>query len=248
MGNRIETQDKLIAAARKIIIDEGVEAANVERICKVAGFSRGAFYSNFSSKDSLLAAMAEDEYAAMIDRLRARVEEWAARTELSPTGVPIIEHLLFEAINAIGVDKALYVLHSELLMRSIRDPEWSARLLEINVEFADELGNMLEWILTAAGRHLIRPKRAMTHSVIGIVMRAAGIGAWREATRGFSEAHSASTAHTGAPALAEESRDNQHGGEGTLAGGNSSSTYSNSAAELLEFVLLVLYASSEPTR
>ena len=67
-------------------------------------------------------------------------------------------------------------------MRSIRDPEWAERLLGINLEFVDELGRVLEWILQAAGRELTHPLRAMTHSIIGIVMRAAGVAAWREST------------------------------------------------------------------
>lgn len=245
MGNRIETQDKLIAAARQIIIDEGAEAANVEHICKVAGFSRGAFYSNFASKDSLLATLAEDEYAALIERLQDRVTEWATRTELSPTGVPVIEHLLGEAVQAIGVNKGLYVLHSELLMRSIRDPEWGARLLAINVEFADELGRTLEWILNAAGRRLIRPQRAMTHAVIGVVMRAAGIGAWRQSSREFSQSDAGAfeeakvglftqTTHVSAAKGAVDSATFDSG------------AFDSGAAEVLDFVLMVLYASSEP--
>lgn len=234
MGNRLETQDKLIAAARQIIIEEGAEAANVEHICKVAGFSRGAFYSNFASKDSLLATLAEDEYSALVERLKARVEDWAGRTELSPTGVPIIEHLLGEAVQAIGVDKGLYVLHSELLMRSIRDPEWGVRLLEINVQFADELGRMLEWILNAAGRRLICPQRAMTHSIIGIVMRAAGIGAWRQSIGEYYAAGRTPLSATTRPDRSPQRSKASEAGEDSRA------------AEILDFVLLVLYASSEP--
>lgn len=78
MGDRLQTQDRLIEAAREIIINEGMEATSLEHICKATGFTRGAFYSNFSSKDSLLAALAEEEYAGLIERLRATVERWSA--------------------------------------------------------------------------------------------------------------------------------------------------------------------------
>lgn len=179
MGDRFDTQDKLIAATRQIIIEEGVEATSLEHICKVAGFTRGAFYSNFSSKDSLLAALAEDEYAELIRRLRATVEAWAQRSDISPDQPLLIENLLFEALDAVGVDTALFVIHSELLTRSVRDSEWGSRLLDINVQFVDELGRVLTWILEAAGRRLTFPLRAMTHAIIGIVMRAAGVAAWR---------------------------------------------------------------------
>lgn len=232
MGNRFDTQDKLITATRRIIIDEGVEATNLEHICKVAGFSRGAFYSNFSSKDSLLATLAEDEYAALIDRLRDTVSDWASRPQLtSPNDEEdslLMENLLYEALDAIGVDKALYVVHSELLMRSIRDPEWAERLLGINLEFVDELGRVLEWILQAAGRELTHPLRAMTHSIIGIVMRAAGVAAWRESTYNHAAAKNPCRQ---APAETGDSH---------------VSVRDSSAREILDVVLQVLYASSRP--
>ncbi|QWW19405.1 TetR/AcrR family transcriptional regulator [Schaalia sp. 19OD2882] len=265
MGSRYETQDRLIAATRQIIIDEGVEATNLEHICKVAGFSRGAFYSNFSSKDSLLAAMAEDEYSTLIERLRATVDAWAAREDLTPSAEgsadeqdPLMENLLFEALDAIGVDNSLYVLHSELLMRSIRDQEWGMRLLEINVEFVNELGRVLEYILVAAGRRLTKPLRAITHAVIGIVMRASGVAAWRNSTRAAAEAR----ARDGrAPALEAALTSSAMAGDaigggiaqahisrGPSAATTSGSAESNAAGrEVLETILLILYGASEPS-
>lgn len=259
MRSRYDTQDRLIEATRRIIINEGVEATNLEHICKVAGFSRGAFYSNFSSKDSLLAALAEDEYSSLIERLRATVDRWAARAENEddndttsaasqpasplPHGAsdPLIENLLFEALEAIGVDKGLYVLHSELLMRSIRDRQWGERLLEINVQFVDELGRVLEYILNAAGRRLTMPLRALTHAVIGIVMRACGVAAWRASIRDVVDASALTSTED------EADRGSDEDGLADTAGESSSSSVADSAArEVLEVVLLVLYGASEP--
>ena len=39
-----------------VFAERGVEAATLEQICATAGFTRGAFYANFQSKDELLAA------------------------------------------------------------------------------------------------------------------------------------------------------------------------------------------------
>ena len=128
MGNRVETQDRLLAATRQIIINEGIEATSLEHICSVAGFTRGAFYSNFSSKDSLLGILAEAEYSDLIQRLRERVLLWenaqtpASRNDDGDRHL-LMENLLFEALDAIHIDQGLYILHSEMLMRSIRDAE-----------------------------------------------------------------------------------------------------------------------------
>jgi AcrR family transcriptional regulator len=54
---RRESQDltraKLVEAAERVFVRAGFDAASVEQIAEEAGFSRGAFYSNFKSKDGL---------------------------------------------------------------------------------------------------------------------------------------------------------------------------------------------------
>jgi AcrR family transcriptional regulator len=47
------TRVKLIEAAERVFVRTGFDAASVEQIAEEAGFSRGAFYSNFESKDEL---------------------------------------------------------------------------------------------------------------------------------------------------------------------------------------------------
>ena len=51
---RSETQDRLLAAAVPLFAERGISASTVELICERAGFTRGAFYSNFESKDDLV--------------------------------------------------------------------------------------------------------------------------------------------------------------------------------------------------
>jgi AcrR family transcriptional regulator len=47
----------LIEAGEKVFVRFGFDAASVERIAEEAGYSRGAFYSNFPDKDSLFLAV-----------------------------------------------------------------------------------------------------------------------------------------------------------------------------------------------
>src|ERR1700753_2666674 len=57
---RDETRDKLFEAATRVFEEQGIGSASIEAIAAAAGFSRGAFYSNFKSKDELIIAMLED--------------------------------------------------------------------------------------------------------------------------------------------------------------------------------------------
>src|SRR6476659_4909169 len=65
---RDDTRDKLFEAAARVFEEQGINAASIEAIAAAAGFSRGAFYSNFKSKDELIIAMLEDHVAQSIRR------------------------------------------------------------------------------------------------------------------------------------------------------------------------------------
>src|SRR5262249_19258323 len=65
---RDDTRDKLFEAAAQVFEDQGINAASIETIAAAAGFTRGAFYSNFASKDELIVAMLEDHVEQTIRR------------------------------------------------------------------------------------------------------------------------------------------------------------------------------------
>lgn len=69
------TRERLISAARDIIIREGVGAASVRTISEAAGYSQGAFYSNFPTKDHLLIAVMEDHLANLAGRVERMADE-----------------------------------------------------------------------------------------------------------------------------------------------------------------------------
>jgi AcrR family transcriptional regulator len=58
----------LFEAAARVFEEQGIGGASIEAIAAAAGFTRGAFYSNFKSKDELIIAMLEDHVAQSIRR------------------------------------------------------------------------------------------------------------------------------------------------------------------------------------
>jgi len=65
---RDDTCEKLFEAAARVFEEQGIGGASIEAIAAAAGFTRGAFYSNFKSKDELIIAMLEDHVAQSIRR------------------------------------------------------------------------------------------------------------------------------------------------------------------------------------
>jgi AcrR family transcriptional regulator len=62
------TCEKLFEAAARVFEEQGIGGASIEAIAAAAGFTRGAFYSNFKSKDELIIAMLEDHVEQSIRR------------------------------------------------------------------------------------------------------------------------------------------------------------------------------------
>lgn len=56
-SNRMVTRGRLLDAAAGVFARDGFHAASLEEICELAGYTRGAFYSNFESKDDLFLAL-----------------------------------------------------------------------------------------------------------------------------------------------------------------------------------------------
>jgi AcrR family transcriptional regulator len=65
---RDDTCEKLFEAAARVFEEQGIGGASIEAIAAAAGFTRGAFYSNFKSKGELIIAMLEDHVAQSIRR------------------------------------------------------------------------------------------------------------------------------------------------------------------------------------
>jgi AcrR family transcriptional regulator len=59
---REQTRADLLAAARRAFLRDGFHAASLDAIAEDAGYTKGAFYSNFASKDELLVAVFDEHF------------------------------------------------------------------------------------------------------------------------------------------------------------------------------------------
>lgn len=57
--SRAQTRQDLLDAAKILFARQGFEGSSVEQIAEAAGYTRGAFYSNFETKEVLLIALIE---------------------------------------------------------------------------------------------------------------------------------------------------------------------------------------------
>src|SRR5215469_11446830 len=69
--SRDQTTQRLLDAAQRLIAKKGLSAASVEDIAAAAGYSRGAFYSNFNSKGDLFIELLRRDHAKTTSELNA---------------------------------------------------------------------------------------------------------------------------------------------------------------------------------
>ena len=68
--SRAQTRTALLAAAAKVIAKSGFAGASVEDIAAEAGYTRGAFYSNFKGKDDLFIQLLREDHTQMLEVFR----------------------------------------------------------------------------------------------------------------------------------------------------------------------------------
>jgi len=141
-ARRQKTRQRLMDAAFEVFAEQGVHAAAIETIAERAGFSRGAFYSNFESKLELFFALAERENATRLERLHELVAGLPSGFEF-PQGVDEIAALVenFLSVDAGGATWCLIL--GEFRMLALRDPDTARQFLEFERRIDAELGAML---------------------------------------------------------------------------------------------------------
>lgn len=150
-ARRQATRARLLEAAIAEIGERGYHATSIEHIAERAGFTRGAFYSNFDSKEQLFAEALEAGRRTLVVDLDA---------QLTVTGLPIGT----EGIDQVGVEQAVelilrglpketawYVLNVEADLLAARDPVFAALTRESATRFLDDLGQLIERTIAEYG-------------------------------------------------------------------------------------------------
>lgn len=158
-ARRLETRTRLLDAALEVFAEFGLRGSSVERICSRADFSRGAFYSNFSSKEELFIALLTRQYeqrAAMIEARAADLIE-TMRAETSPLTRESAARYVSAFLAPGGRETEWFTLEMEFLLLALREPDGPVKYFAFGSLFQDELKRVVEELLTVAGRQFTIP-------------------------------------------------------------------------------------------
>jgi AcrR family transcriptional regulator len=133
------TRNLLLSAAERVFARVGYEKAQVEEIAEAAGFSKGALYAHFKSKEELFLALYETKTASSLGKLLHSLDS-------APTREGKIDAFRSFYINlSKEKDWALIVLEVKLFIR--RHPEVRVRLRQIDEHVADSIEGALTRLL-----------------------------------------------------------------------------------------------------
>ena len=77
-----QTRERLLEAARTMFVKKGLAATSVRDIAEEAGYTRGAFYSNFDDRLELLLELLRRDHDSARANLRATVNEGGSREQI----------------------------------------------------------------------------------------------------------------------------------------------------------------------
>ena len=138
------TRRKLLDAAKRIFAKDGFEAARLEDIAAGAGYTRGAFYANFKSKEDIFFALFEEW-------VRERIESFtsAARRYSNPTDKLAALRTHYAEL---ATDRRLVLISLEFKLFALRHPEAHARLRGRHRRIRASFGELFSEIMGALGK------------------------------------------------------------------------------------------------
>lgn len=141
--SRDQTRARVLDAAQAMFMKKGFVGASVEDIALAAGYTRGAFYSNFSSKSELLVELLRRDHDAMQVELRAIFAGGASREEM--------EARVLTYYSRMPQDNKLFLLWVEAKLLAARDARFRVRFNAFMKEKRDRLMAYIDEFAARAG-------------------------------------------------------------------------------------------------
>ncbi len=142
--SRQNTKARLLDAAAQVFAEVGLEGATVEAIVERAGFTRGAFYSNFDSLDELFLMLANSVGESRVSTVRERISAMVEANAISECD-PV--DLVQQVMDSGEDDRLGVMLMSEIRIRALRDPAFGAAYLEGEREIVASITDIISEIV-----------------------------------------------------------------------------------------------------
>lgn len=144
-----ETRERLLEAARKLFLQKGLAGATIEEITSEAGYTRGAFYSNFEGKESVL--------LELLLRNTRQMTIGAAQIASSGTTSMEMRTALLKYYRTLFYQNDAFILWAEARILAFRDEQFRAAFNELIKDALSHIVDILNKFAEATGLKLEVP-------------------------------------------------------------------------------------------
>jgi AcrR family transcriptional regulator len=160
---RAETRERLLKAAGEVFAERGFYGASVEEITERAGFTRGAFYSNFETKADLFLAVLD----AHIARERQVVADLLTEDPSANAFMKLLNSRTAE-VRESGESQRWALLWAEFWLHVMRHPELAPKLAERQAGVRAGIAALLERQCAAYGITLPMPAEHLAAVMLAV--------------------------------------------------------------------------------
>jgi AcrR family transcriptional regulator len=155
-----QTRERLLDAAQTMFMKKGFVAASVEDIAAAAGYTRGAFYSNFRSKSELLIELLRRDHETMQAALQAIFENAASREQM--------EAGILRYYSSLPRENTCFLLWVEAKLLAVRDGRFRLRFNAFMHEKLDQTGAYIREFSARVGTPMLMEPERLAIGLMGL--------------------------------------------------------------------------------
>jgi len=160
---RQQTRDYLLQAAAQVFAERGFHGASLDEVAAVAGFTKGAVYSNFKNKEDLFLALLESEYQRELAIVRTTLE---AADGPPDAHLSDFVTLIQDQFNASGNWSMLF---EEFLLYAMRNAAARDKLAALDNLDVDSLAEIIQGERERHGIEITEPARHAARIVVALM-------------------------------------------------------------------------------
>ncbi|MBI0328379.1 TetR/AcrR family transcriptional regulator [Burkholderia plantarii] len=155
-----QTRERLLNSAHAIFTKKGYVAASVEDIAAAAGYTRGAFYSNFGGKAELLFELLRRDHEMVRAELNRIVEAGGTRERMEANALAFYSGFLRKS--------PAFLLWSEARLQAARDAKFRVRYIAFMREKLEDMAHTIEMFAEQSGTPLLLPAEVLAIGLMGL--------------------------------------------------------------------------------
>lgn len=167
LRKRVNTRARIVAASGDVFVAKGIDGTTVDDLVAAAGYTRGAFYSNFSSKEEVFF-----EYCGLVySQVAHAVRTHAERTIVSRLDNDALSDAMVDVFSSLRpIASRWAIIDAMASLAALRIEGAREKFEQIRSQGRAELSDALAGILARVGEQPAVPIEQISDTVMGVYL------------------------------------------------------------------------------